>query len=278
MRRLKTLIVDDNNTNRMILREMFAAWGASTDEAEDGYHALAELDRAGSEGEPYELVLLDQRMPGMDGYQVAEHIQNDLRIADMTIIMLTSEGAEGDNGRSREVGIARHLIKPVKRSQLLAEITQAVGGVGASTELPKLVQIAPEDQRALRILLVEDFPDNRMLVHSYLKNTSYRIDDAENGEIGVGKLKSGQYDLVLMDMAMPVMDGYTATREIRKWEEENGVRPTPIIALTASALKEDEQKTLDARCTAYLTKPESTEGGRLVSILKWPEGAPLNLG
>ena len=171
--------------------------------------------------------------------------------------MLTSEGAEGDNGRSRELGIARHLVKPVKRSQLLAEITQAMGGVTSSAEPspPPGSADAAEDQRALRILLVEDFPDNRMLVQSYLKNTPYRIDIAENGEIGVGKLKSGQYDLVLMDIAMPVMDGYTATREIRKWEEENGVRPTPVIALTASALIEDEQKCLDAGCTAYLTKP-----------------------
>ena len=137
MRQLTTLIVDDNATNRMILREMFAAWGASTTEAEDGYHALAELDRARSEGEPYQLVLLDQRMPGMDGYQVAEHIQNDLHIADMTIIMLTSGGTEGENGRSRELGIARHLVKPVKRSQLLAEIMQAMGHITASAGPPQ---------------------------------------------------------------------------------------------------------------------------------------------
>ena len=231
MRRLRTLIVDDNATNRMILREMFAVWGARTTEAEDGYLALAELDRARSDGEPYQLVLLDQRMPGMDGYQVAEHIQNDLHIADMTIIMLTSEGAEDENGRSRELGIARHLVKPVKRSQLLAEITSAMGGITVSAEPAQPLESADasEDQRALRILLVEDFPDNQMLVQSYLKNTSYRIDIAEHGEIGVGKLKSGRYDLVLMDIAMPVMDGYTATREIRKWEEENGVRQPPSL-------------------------------------------------
>jgi len=132
-----------------------------------------------------------------------------------------------------------------------------VGNNGAEEEAlpPSRSADAPEDQRALRILLVEDFPDNRMLVESYLKGTPYRIDIAENGEIAVGKLKSGQYDLVLMDIAMPVMDGYTATREIRKWEKENEVSPTPIIAVTASALKEDKQKCLDAGCTAYLTKP-----------------------
>ena len=113
----------------------------------------------------------------------------------------------------------------------------------------------PEAQQALRILLVEDFADNRMLVQSYLKSTPYQIEIAENGEIAVEKYMSGQYDLVLMDMQMPVMDGYTATREIRKWEAEHRVRPKPIIALTANALKEDARRSLDAGCTAHLTKP-----------------------
>ena len=113
----------------------------------------------------------------------------------------------------------------------------------------------PEAQQALRILLVEDFADNRMLVQSYLKSTPYQIEIAENGEIAVEKYISGQYDLVLMDMQMPVMDGYTATREIRKWETEHSVRPKPIIALTANALKEDARRSLDAGCTAHLTKP-----------------------
>ena len=112
-----------------------------------------------------------------------------------------------------------------------------------------------QDPQALRILLVEDFADNRMLVQAYLKNTPYQIEIAENGEVAVAKYASGRYDLVLMDMQMPVMDGYTATKLIRDMERENGGRPTPIIALTANALKEDAQKSLDAGCTAHLTKP-----------------------
>ncbi|MDF9407869.1 response regulator [Pelotomaculum isophthalicicum JI] len=111
------------------------------------------------------------------------------------------------------------------------------------------------DQRALRILLVEDSPDNQLLVQAYLKKTAYQIEIAENGEIAVEKFKSGKYDLVLMDMQMPVMDGYTATRTIRKWEAENRLAPTPVVALTAYALKEDARKSLDAGCTAHLTKP-----------------------
>ena len=134
-----------------------------------------------------------------------------------------------------------------------AILNKGVTGPNASRDLDGV--LAPQDQRALRILLVEDFADNRMLVQTYLKETPYHIDIAENGEIAVEKYMSGQYDLVLMDMQMPVMDGYTATERIRKREEENGVRPTPIIALTANALKEDAQRSLDAGCTAHLTKP-----------------------
>lgn len=111
------------------------------------------------------------------------------------------------------------------------------------------------DQRALRILLVEDSPDNQLLIQAYLKKTAYLIEIAENGEVAVEKFKSAKYDLVLMDMQMPVMDGYTATRTIRKWEAENRLTPTPVVALTAYALKEDAQKSLDAGCTAHLTKP-----------------------
>ena len=254
---IKTLIVDDNATHRMILREMFAAWGAPVTEAEDGYHALAELDRAASEWEPYQLVLLDHRMPGMDGYEVVEHMKNDLRIEGVTILMLTSDRLKGDNIRDQELGISGHLEKPVRRSQVLAEITAATGPMNASEEAPQPPgsPALPEDQRALRILLVEDNEDNRFQVVSYLRETVYELDIAEDGEVGVGMFKSGTYDLVIMDIQMPVMDGYTATREIRQWESENGMVPTPIVALTAYALKEEEEESLEAGCTAHISKP-----------------------
>ena len=255
--RIKTLIVDDNATNRMILREMFAAWGAPVTEAEDGYHALAELDRATRDREPYHLVLLDHHMPDMDGYEVARHIKNDLRIEGATILMLTSDSMRDDNMRHQEPGISGHLVKPVKRSQVLTAITAATGLMKAAAEVPRASEspAIPEDQRALRILLVEDNEDNRFQVVSYLRETVCELDVAEDGEVGVRKFKQGAYDLVLMDIQMPVMDGYTATREIRKWESENGMKPTPIIALTAYALKEEEEESLAAGCTAHISKP-----------------------
>jgi len=121
---------------------------------------------------------------------------------------------------------------------------------------PAVTRPAPlEDLRPLHILFAEDSPDNRLLIQSYLKKTPYQLDIAENGQIAVERFKAGKYDLVLMDMQMPVMDGYTATREIRKWEREKRVKATPIIALSAYALKEDAQKSLDAGCNAHLAKP-----------------------
>jgi len=135
--------------------------------------------------------------------------------------------------------------------------TPAVGDDRATEKGPPSLASpgTPENHRALRILLVEDFADNRMLIQAYLKGASHWIDIAENGKAGVEKYISSKYDLVLMDMQMPVMDGYTATREIRTWEIANGVSPTPVIALTANALKEDAQRSFDAGCTAHLTKP-----------------------
>ena len=257
MTQIKTLIVDDNATNRMILREMFAAWGAPVTEAEDGYHALGEIDRATSERETYHLVLLDHHMPGMDGYEVAEHIKNDLRIEGVTILMLTSNSMKDDNMRHQELGIFGHLVKPVKRSQVLTEITAATGPMKASGEVPQPSEspAIPEDRRALRILLVEDNEINRFQVVSYLRETVCELEIAEDGEVGVRIFKSGTYDLVIMDIQMPVMDGYTATRVIRKWEKDNGMKPTPIIALTAYALKEEEEESLEAGCTLHISKP-----------------------
>ncbi|MBI4487604.1 MAG: response regulator [Deltaproteobacteria bacterium] len=254
---LKTLVVDDNATNRFILREMLGAWGALVTDVEGSERGLSELKRANEVGEPYRLLLVDSRMPGMDGFQAVEHIKKDLGLTDITIMMLTSDNRSGDIARCRELGMAGYLVKPVKRSELFGAITAAMGRVkGAPAASPRPAQPAPhEDEYPLRILLVEDTADNRVLIQSYLRRTPYQIDIAENGEIAVEKFKSGNYDLVLMDIQMPVMDGYTATKAIRKWESEKRVNATPIVALTAYALKEEAQKSLDAGCTAHITKP-----------------------
>jgi signal transduction histidine kinase/CheY-like chemotaxis protein len=255
---VRTLIVDDNATNRLILVETLGAWGARPTAVSDGYQGLAELSRAKDSGEPYQLLLVDRRMPGMDGFGVAESIKEELGIADMTIMMLTSDNRSEDISQCQELGISRYLIKPVKRAELLKAITNALSGTSRPLTEPQPMMFRTpevEDQRPLSILLVEDTKDNRLLIQSYLKKTPYRIEIAENGAVAVEKYTAGNFDLVLMDVQMPIMDGYTATALIRKWEQEVGRDPRPIIALTAHALKEDEQKSIDAGCTAHVTKP-----------------------
>ena len=254
---LKILIIDDNATNRMVLSKMVSRWGALVTEKEDGKRGLAEMRRAKDADEPYDLVLLDCRMPSMNGFQVTAAIKEDSTLSDPVIMMLTSDDRRDGIKRSKELGITDYLIKPIKWSDLKESVMNALGRKAAAaldqTQLAK--PTAQEDLSPLHILLVEDNANNRMLIQAFLKKTPYTIDTAENGEIAVKKFTAGQYDIVLMDIEMPVMDGLTATGKIRQWEAENQVKATPIIALTAHALVKHGQKTLEAGCTAHLTKP-----------------------
>lgn len=253
---LKVLIVDDTDTNRLILNKTLSELGALVSEAVDGFEGFKELKRAREASNPYELVLLDCRMPGMDGFEMMVKVRSELGVNGTTIMMLTSDTRGGDIGRSRELGVASYLVKPVKRNDLLLAIASALGQHKTSEESKKKdIAIEEEELAVLQILLVEDNADNRLLIQSFLKKTPYQIDTAENGEIAVDRFKSEKYDLVLMDVQMPVMDGYTATQQIREWENEKQLSPTPIVALTAHATVEDEKKSIDAGCTAHLTKP-----------------------
>ncbi len=254
---MRILIIDDNATNRFILREMLADEGVLVNETEGGEQGLSELKRAKEAGTPYQLVCLDSRMPGMDGFQVAEHVQGVTSLAGVTLLMITSDDRSGDITRCRKLGIKGYLVKPVKRRELYEAISASMGRAGA---IPETIDIEPraadpDDHRPLRVLLAEDAADNRWLIQSYLKKTPYQLDIVENGEIAFERFKAGAYDLVLMDMQMPVMDGYTATRMMRKWESERGLKQTPIVALTAYALKEEAERGVDVGCTAHVTKP-----------------------
>jgi len=253
---VRTLVIDDNAANRQILNEMLSRRGAVVTEAEGGEHGIAELIRANDAGAPYALVLLDRRMPGVDGFQVAETIQRQPSMAPTTILMLTSENRAGDIARGRALGVAAYLVKPVKEADLLEGILMARGVSVATTERPP-VQLGDmlDGSQGLRILLAEDSQDNVLLIQSYLKAGGYAADVACNGQVALEKFIAGKYDVVLMDVQMPIMDGYSAARRIRQWEAENHAAPVPILALTAHALPEEVRKSLDAGCTAHLTKP-----------------------
>jgi signal transduction histidine kinase/DNA-binding response OmpR family regulator len=253
---VNTLIIDDNATNRLILNEMLSRWGAVVTEAEGGEQGLAKLLRAKEAGAPYSLVLLDRRMPDVDGFDVAETIHQQPTLAATTILMLTSENRAGDVARGRALGVAAYLVKPVKQAELLEAIQEARGGAIPAAEQPAAqARHIPAGPQSLRILLAEDSQDNVLLIEAYLKASGYGADVARNGQIAVEKFIAGTYDIVLMDVQMPIMDGYSAARRIRQWESENGATPVPILALTAHALPEEVRKSFDAGCTAHLTKP-----------------------
>jgi CheY-like chemotaxis protein len=200
------------------------------------------------------MVLLDSRMPGMDGFAVAGHIHDHPVLAGVTILMLTSDNRAGDAARSRALGMSMYLVKPVRRSELLDAIRTAIDKRETTAASGPAADSAPR-QTPLRILLAEDSEDNAFLIQSYLKDSGCTIETVENGEEAVQHFISGAFDMVLMDMQMPVLDGYGATARIRAWERERARSPVPILALTAYALQDEREKSMRAGCTAHLTKP-----------------------
>ena len=256
---LRTLIIDDNATNRLIVRETLTGWGIPAAEASGGEEALLELRRAVMAGVPYRLVILDVRMPKLSGWQVAGTIARSSGLEGVAIIMLTSERRAGDQARARECGVVRYLTKPFRRSDLFNAMMAVIGKAASAGNNGVLPQSQPdnsvEEKSGLKILLAEDFVDNRRMMEFYFKTTPHQVETAANGQVAVQMFIRGSYDLVLMDIQMPVMDGYAATKAIRAWEKEQGRSPVPILALTANALQSEVQRSLEAGCTAHLTKP-----------------------
>ncbi len=256
---MKVLVIDDNSTNRMILREMLTNLGASVVDAENGKQAIEILQKGVQKSSAFRLILLDYHMPDMDGIQLTKILDEKGLIKDSHIIMLTSGYIKDETEKARSIGITSLLNKPIKRADLLEAIKTTLGyAIKKEEETQKIEEKAEErPKRPLNILVAEDNEDNRLLIWSYFKNTPHKIFLAENGKIALEKYKAGHetIDLILMDMQMPVMDGYTATSMIRAWEKENNIKPVPILALTAYALKRDEQKSIEAGCNGHLTKP-----------------------
>ena len=254
---LRCLVVDDYPTNRLILRETLFGWGAFVEEADSGEQAMDLLQQSLISKTLFGLLLLDCRMPGMDGFEVIERIRADHRLSGLTIIMLASDRWADDIAKTYDLGLGGYLVKPIRRSDLQQTISIALGrsqSAFLTTSQHQRPLTAPSC-KPLRILLVEDSLDNQVLIKSYLKDTPHRLDLADNGQIGVAKFQNGHYDLIFMDMQMPVMDGLTATKTIRKWEQEQDLPPVQIVALTALALKEEAMRIFEAGCNAHMTKP-----------------------
>jgi two-component system, sensor histidine kinase and response regulator len=268
---LRSLVVDDHPINRKILVQTLSSWNSHVTAVGDGPQALAVLRDAAGLSRPYGLLLIDCRMPGMDGFQVVDSIRSSDLAAGLTMIMMTSDHWADDIARTYDLGLGGYLTKPIRRSDLLQTLSIAMDRArGVQAVSPAIRPSVIVGSRPLHILLVEDSPDNQMLVRSYLKTTPYQVDVAEHGGLAVEQFKRGHYDVILMDMNMPVMDGYEATRAIRAWELNNDMPKTQIIALTALVLKEEGEKIIEAGCNAHMTKPIKRQ--TLLEVLQACEG------
>ena len=252
---LPVLVVDDNLTNRRILRQTLAHWGTNVTTADNGREALAILTAAAMRGNPFRLVLLDGHMPGMDGFALAERIRMRPELTGATIMMLTSAGQRGDAARCKELGVSAYLIKPVKQAALLEAILTVLNDLGAATEKRLLTRHTIRENQAKRtILLVEDNPVNQRLAERVLEKAGHTVVTAGNGLEALDAFAAQKFDLILMDVQMPEMSGFEATAKIREHERETGER-VPIVAMTAHAMKGDRERCLDAGMDDYISKP-----------------------
>jgi|GEM_PF-2440889 len=264
---MPVLVVDDNATSLQFLFEILTGWHMRAEIAKGGKEAVRELKRAADAGTPYPLVLLDLWMPDMDGFAVAEQIENDPRLAGITIAMLSSIDSADCLMRCKELRIHTYLRKPIRNSKLLETIRHALGIAMAKPEealaLPPTTLQGP--QRKLRILLAEDNPVNRRVVIEMLKDRGHELVAVDNGKAALDLFQREPFDVILMDVQMPEMDGFEATAAIRELERTTG-RHIPIIAMTAYALKGDEQRCLDAGMDKYISKPVHPR--RLIEVVE----------
>lgn len=252
---LRVLIVDDNATNRLVFHEMTSLWGLRPTEVADGEQVMAELERSHSAGHPYQLVLLDLQMSGMDGFEVARRIRANPISSGLEIIMLTSLGMKGDAERCKESGIGGYLVKPIKQSELLDGIMLAMGHPVVERG-PVITRLTIEDaRRRLKILLAEDNIINQKLALKTLEKRGHHVTLVSNVLEAIDALAKERFELVLMDVQMPGMDGLETTKCIREGEKQAGDRHIPIVAMTANAMKGDRERCLSAGMNDYVAKP-----------------------
>ncbi len=256
---LPVLIVDDNATNRRILEEMLGNWRMKPQSVENGADALTALDRARNAGQPFRLVVSDVNMPEMDGFELYERMRSAGQDQVLPFILMTSGTRRGDVARSREMGVAAHLMKPVKQSMLMNTIVGAVAGESATTApAPGATDETGGDTpgRRLQVLLAEDNAINQKFAIRVLEKAGHSVEVANNGREAVDAWQRGSYDLILMDVQMPEMDGLQATARILELEQAaESSEHTPIIAMTANAMKGDREKCLAAGMDGYVSKP-----------------------
>ncbi len=275
---VSVLIVDDNGTNRRLLDAMVRRWRMGPVVVGGGAGALAALQEAQRRGSPFQLVLLDVHMPGIDGFDVAAEIQRHPDLARAAILMLTSKDRAGDVRRCRELGITRYLIKPITQRELLLAIQSALAGAPArAVRHPKLQAVWDPSKSSLRVLLAEDNRVNQALAVALLEREGHTVTVVDNGTAAVTAAMAGVFDAILMDVQMPEMSGMDATLAIRAHERATGAH-VRIIALTAHAMQGDQERCLAAGMDDYLPKPIRADDlrralGRVASPVLAPAGS-----
>ena len=254
----KVLIVDDNRTNRRILEDLLTLWGMNPVVASDGEQALSAYLAAIAEGQPFNLILTDMHMPKMDGFGLVERLKTGPDPCSSTIMMLTSGGQRGDAQRCQTLGIAAYLLKPVRQSELRDAITRVLSVRESRQPAPMITRSSLRDSangnKALKILLAEDNLVNQKLASRLLEKRNHSVTVAMNGREALTALEKNSFDLVLMDMQMPEMDGFEATRVLREKEKSTG-RHQPVIAMTALAMNGDRERCMAVGMDGYLSKP-----------------------
>ena len=256
------LVVDDNATNRDVLAAQLGAWGVRSEEAPDGPSALLALARAKDAGDPFVAAILDMQMPGMDGADLARAIKADKALAPTRLVLMTSVGERGDARQMEEIGFAAFLVKPARQSDLFDSLSAVLAGAAvARPTRPIVTRHAIREMRrgGIRILLAEDNITNQQVALGILKRLGLRADTVANGAEAVRSLETLPYDLVLMDVQMPEMDGLEATRRIRDPQSAVQQHEVPIIAMTAHAMRGDRERCLEAGMNDYVTKPVSAQ-------------------
>jgi signal transduction histidine kinase/CheY-like chemotaxis protein len=251
---IPVLIVDDNATNRRILHEMLTGWRMKPTVVDGAPAALDALEQAQNAGEPFALVLTDATMPDMDGFDLTREIRQHPGLSGATIMMLSSAAQPGDRARCREMGVAAYLTKPIKRSDLLDTIMNALGALSSLLPAPTAPVPAPAGLSRRSILLVEDNAVNQLLAMRMLEKQGHKVMVAGNGKAALVVLERATFDLILMDVQMPEMDGFATTAAIRAQERTTGAH-IPIIAMTAHAMKGDRERCLAAGMDGYVSKP-----------------------
>src|SRR5216117_628950 len=250
----RLLVVDDNETNRRILRDMLGAEGIAVHEAARAHAGLDTLRRGVQAGAPYDLAILDAQMPDLDGFALAAAVRADPELAATKLLILTSAGQRGDGERCRHMGIQAYLTKPIARADLIEAVGTVLAEAPPAGAAPTLItrHSIAESRHALQILLAEDNPVNQQVAMAMLVKRGHQVDVVSNGREAVDAVGARKYDVVLMDIQMPEMDGFAAAEAIRALPQG---RTLPIIALTAHALSGERERCLERGMTGYLAKP-----------------------